>query len=275
MNLRRIVAAVDDSPEGRNAGALAVRLAARSRSTPLLLSVGMPDEVAVPMEEDFPTGALPPSGPLHPMEGAPATEVRHVIRRGIPSVEIARFAEEEHADLLVLGRKHRTSQERRVKGDTADAATRRSHIPCLLAPAGTRDIRSAVVALDGTDRGFLVYREARDFAKALRLDLRPLTVERTWPGEPEHANGVLDARTVRLMKLLRETDSPRARWRPEPLEVVRGLPVYEIGRALDQTGADLLIVGYHRGGPAGVLDGTSVARRLVHGVSSAVLTIPL
>ncbi len=271
MNLRRIVAAVDDSPEGRNAGALAVRLAALSRSTPLLLSVGMPEDPAVFVEEDFPTGALPPAR----SPGVSATEVRHAVRKGLPSVEIARFAEEERADLLVLGRKHRTAHERRVRGDTADAATRRSHIPCLLAPAGSQDIRSALVALDGTDRGFLVYREARDFARTFRLDLLPLTVERTWPGEPNHANGVLDARTVRLMELLRETDSPRARWRPKPLRVVRGLPVYEIGRALDESGADVLILGYHRGGPAGVLDGTSVARRLVHGVSTAVLTIPL
>jgi nucleotide-binding universal stress UspA family protein len=235
----------------------------------------MPDDIEFPVGEELPGTAAPPDIPSSDRQGRTMSEATHVVRRGLPSVEITRFAEEERADLVVLGRKHRTAHERRMKGDTADAVTRRSHVPCLLVPGDCRDIGRAVVALDGTDRGFLVYREARDFARALRLELLPVTVERTWPGEPEHADGVLDARTVRLLELLRETDSLRARWRPEPLKVVRGLPVYEIGRVLDESEADLLILGYHRGGPAGVLEGTSVARRLVHGVSTAVLTIPL
>lgn len=275
MNLRRIVAAVDESPEGRNAGAVGARLASRVRGTPLLLSVGMPDDISVLDQEELPGITGPPASPPRREPASAGSEVAHAVRKGLPSVEITRFAEEERADLVVLGRKQRTAHERRIKGDTADAVARRSHLPCLLVPGTCQDIRRAVVALDGTDRGFLVYREARDFARALRLELLPVTVERTWPGEPAHVEGVLDARTVQLLERLRETDSPRARWRPEPLTVVRGLPVYEIGRVLDESGADLLILGYHRGGPAGVLDGTSVARRLVHGVSSAVLTIPL
>jgi nucleotide-binding universal stress UspA family protein len=42
-----------------------------------------------------------------------------------------------------------------------------------------------------------------------------------------------------------------------------------------ESGADLLVIGYHRGGPPGVLEAGSTARRLAHEAPCAVLTIPL
>jgi nucleotide-binding universal stress UspA family protein len=44
---------------------------------------------------------------------------------------------------------------------------------------------------------------------------------------------------------------------------------------VQETGADVLAIGYHRGGPPGVLEAGSTARRLAHVAPCAVLTLPL
>jgi len=41
------------------------------------------------------------------------------------------------------------------------------------------------------------------------------------------------------------------------------------------TGARLLALGYHRGGPPGIVEGGSIARGLLHSALCAVLTVPL
>jgi len=39
--------------------------------------------------------------------------------------------------------------------------------------------------------------------------------------------------------------------------------------------ADVLVIGYHRGGPAGVIEAGSIARRVLHQAECSVLTVPL
>ena len=79
---------------------------------------------------------------------------------GIPGIEICRFAEDRRADLLILGRKPRTRAARLLLGDTADAVARRSLVPSLYVPPGTGPIRRVLVALDGSERGMIVFRRA-------------------------------------------------------------------------------------------------------------------
>jgi nucleotide-binding universal stress UspA family protein len=51
--------------------------------------------------------------------------------------------------------------------------------------------------------------------------------------------------------------------------------VEQVLAAVDESGADTLAVGYHRGGPAGIIEAGSTGRRLLHAAPGAVLTIPL
>jgi nucleotide-binding universal stress UspA family protein len=60
-----------------------------------------------------------------------------------------------------------------------------------------------------------------------------------------------------------------------PLAIRRGDIVERIVAEAQEVEADALIIGYHRGGPPGLLEAGSTARRLVHASPCAVLTIPL
>jgi nucleotide-binding universal stress UspA family protein len=59
------------------------------------------------------------------------------------------------------------------------------------------------------------------------------------------------------------------------LVVRRGDVVKGVLAELQETGSDVLVIGYHRGGPPGVLEAGSIARRLAHVAPCAVLTVPL
>jgi nucleotide-binding universal stress UspA family protein len=54
-----------------------------------------------------------------------------------------------------------------------------------------------------------------------------------------------------------------------------GDTVDSIVAQVKRSGADVLVVGFHRGGPAEAVEGGSVARRLVHVAPCAVMTVPL
>ena len=59
------------------------------------------------------------------------------------------------------------------------------------------------------------------------------------------------------------------------MEVRSGKIVEQILAAVDATGADVLVIGYHRRGLPGVIEAGSTARHLSHAAPCAVLTIPL
>jgi nucleotide-binding universal stress UspA family protein len=59
------------------------------------------------------------------------------------------------------------------------------------------------------------------------------------------------------------------------VQVRRGEIVEQILATVHATGADVLVIGYHRGGLPGIIEAGSTARRVVHTAPCAVLTIPL
>ncbi len=203
---------------------------------------------------------------LPPLDDRPPLDV--VITRGIPGVEICRFAEDSRADLLILGRKRRTPMTRMLLGDTADAVARRSRVPCLFVPPGARPILRVLVALDGTERGGKVLASAAGSPTDIRATLQAVTVESVAAGEPDAlARELPRERSQQLRQEVRLAGSE--------LDIRRGPIVPEILAEADDAEADALVIGYHRGGPAGVIDAGSIARRLAHGARCAVLTIPL
>jgi nucleotide-binding universal stress UspA family protein len=278
MQLRCIVAATDGSLAGRRAVSMAATLAARNQARLQVLTVVSASDISLVHGTDPPTRVAGPGGDPAPSNVA--------VLVGLPAVEIVRFAEAQSADLVVLGRSRRLSAARRLIGDTGAAVARRSSIPCLFVPPVDGQITRVLAALDGTERGYLVMRVAGGFARAAGARLRGVIVEPPDFGEGAAlAQSVPNARSLRLGQTIdrvgieepdlfnpwqrgQETDQPL-------LSVRRGDVVDEVMKELEDCGADLLAVGHRRGGPAGILEGQSVGRRLLVQAPTAILTVPL
>jgi nucleotide-binding universal stress UspA family protein len=266
MEIRHVVAATDESDAGRQAvrtaGAVAARTGAR---VTVMRAVAPPPSVEVgPSIERLKrwVGAdLSVPGPV------PA--ISFAVTYGLPGVEIGRFAEREGADLLVLGRKPRSLKARLVVGDTADAVARRSLVPCLFVPFAGSLPRKLLAAIDGSKRGMVVLTTAQDVARQIGANLHVVTVEPVHSGEPAHlAGAVPTARSARLGARVRFVEG-------RDLDVRRGDIVEQILAAVRVCRPDVLVIGCHRGGPPGIIDAGSTARRLAHTAPCAVLTIPL
>ncbi|HEY7636282.1 MAG TPA: universal stress protein [Gemmatimonadales bacterium] len=289
MELHHILAATDESDAGRQAVRTAIDLMTRTPAKVTAMRVVSAEAMAVLSaagEGDGPPGFgvdfdslelgrlrrwleadVVPPGQMDLIE----TDITF----GLPGIEICRYAERNNADLVVLGRKHRSQFSRLLLGDTADAVARRSRVPCLFVPPGRGEPRTAVVALDGTERGLAVLREACGFVRSIGGGLRVVTVERTPLGEPARLSGSLPlARSAwlqgRVNQILADERLPLG-----SVTVRRGEIVPEILSTVSELDVDLLVIGYHRGGPPGVLEAGSTARHLAHTAPCAVLTIPL
>jgi nucleotide-binding universal stress UspA family protein len=287
MNLHHILAAADESEAGHQAVRSAIDLAAHARADVTVMRAVPVGAMAVAAgateASDFAgVGIERPS--IQDLHQWIRTELRtqreppHVevgIAAGVPAIEICRLAERRQADLLVLGRKQRSQLGRLLLGDTADAVARRSTIPCLFVPPNSGPFRQVLVALDGSERGMLVLRGALGFALGAGASLRMMTVE---AGPPDEQNE-LGLPVTRSARLERELQALLAQ-QPVPgaipaVQVRRGEIVEQILDTVKATGADVLVVGYHRGGLPGIIQAGSTARRVVHTAPCAVLTIPL
>jgi len=280
--MRHVLAAADDSAEGRGAILAAARLAHRCHGRVTALTVAeivQGDGVGRRVLDGL--GAMVELA-LAGMANRPRVDLAVAI--GLPGVEIPRFAETNDADLVVIGRKRRTEMQRLLLGDTADSVARRSRIPCLFVVAGEQGLDRILVGLDGTERGLSVLVAAVDFTRDLGAKLRVVTVEPAYQEEkgPELPTG-RSARLVQAVDALRNSsDLGRGGWgwgQPSgdesAIAIHRGPIVEEIVREIRHSHADVLVVGTHRGGPAGVVEAGSIARRLAHEAPCAVLTIPL
>jgi len=284
MQLRHILAAADESAEGRAAVFAAGMLAGRVGARVTVLSVVEPvhGETVAPRMLDG-LRAVVATQRAHLPQPPPRVDVALAV--GIPGIEIGRFAETGSADLVVLGRKRRSGMQRMLLGDTADSVARRSRTPCLFIQAGPCRFGRVLLAIDGTERGMSVLMPAIDFARGVSARLRAVTVEPAY--ENEHtAPPMPTGRSARLIQAVEEVRHASSlgsgEWElcrlpsgDSPVVVHRGRVVDEIIGEIEASHADVLVVGYHRGGPAGVLEAGSVSRRLAHEAPCAVLTIPL
>jgi nucleotide-binding universal stress UspA family protein len=287
MLLRHILAATDESDAGRQAVRTATALASRASARVTILRViaveatrrlvgvghgtaytnGGEDEIALThlrrwLESDV----------LSPDE-VQAAELATAC--GIPSIEIYRLAERAEADLLVLGRKRHSRMMRLLLGDTADAVARRSRSPCLFVPPGSSEIRRVLVALDGSDRGINVLNQACDFARYAGATVEAVTVEGRSAGERLQVVSTLPVTRSQSLQLRVREVLAREGFPDAPLAIRQGDILERVVAEAQETGADVLAIGYHRGGAPGVLEAGSTARRLAHAAPCSVLTIPL
>jgi nucleotide-binding universal stress UspA family protein len=275
MGLERIVAAADESEAGRQGVKAALAWAGPLGATVTLFHV-LPRVPAAALRggagnrgagadslaalETWVTAEVAEG----PGQRPPAIESGY----GLPGIEIPRYAELAGARLLVLGRKPRSMAQRLYEGDTADAVARRSTVPCLFVRRPLRIPARMLVAVDGTDRGMRVLQIGSDIATRLGCRLSGVIVERLHPGEPPGLAGVVPtARTAALQRRLNGAI--------EPLLVRQGDPSTEILKAAHDLSAEVIIIGYRRGGPPGLIEAGSVARQVAHHAPCAVLTVPL
>jgi nucleotide-binding universal stress UspA family protein len=289
VNLRHIVVATDESDAGRQAVRAGLELAARAaarltvmraasvRAVPLMgaMAGGAEDTeldgagMALERLQHWLAAEVIPAGTGVPVELG--------IAFGVPGIEICRFAEQRAADLLVLGRKHRSPMARLLVGDTADAVLRRSRVPCLFVQPGSGPFREALVALDGSERGMRVLTATRGFARSVGAALRAVTVEDQQPS-PASAPAVPSTRSSRLQRevasiVSRETGPHHVE--DSGVAIRRGAIVREILAEVAESHPDVLAFGYHRGGPPGIIEGSSTGRQLAHTAPVSVLAIPL
>lgn len=280
MKLDRVLVAVDNSDASREAARAAARIAASTGGELIVFSVA--------------PGVGAPGGNTSPLEiteaalGAdffadfPALSIEVAGVYGLPQVEIVRYAEHRKVDLIVLGRKQRTRSARLFLGDTADAVLRRSRIPCLVVPPGRVTFSRLCAAVDGTDRGSKVFEYAAEFAAACAMDLNVVTVEPSWPGEPRAlSKQVLSVGSEKLAERIgrrarRGKAANSGGWcaTDDLLHVRHGEAVQEIVAEVAEVGSDVLVLGFHRGGPSLVVNAGSVSRKLVHAAPCAVLSVP-
>ena len=277
MHLRHIVVAADESAAGRSAVRAGLDLAARAGAR-LTVKRVVP-AAGTRVGTDAPGAALTRLEQWLAAElvGRPGVALELGIAFGLPGIEICRFAEQRGADLLLLGRKHRSAVARLLVGDTADAVIRRSRIPCLFVEQGSLQLGRLLVALDGSERGMRVFAAARSFAEAVGAALAVVTVEDLEAPYPVEAVPPLPlTRSSRLWSEIEPSGGRTAGTATEtPVAIRRGKVVPEVLAEASAAGADVLAFGCHRGGPVGILDGGGTARHLAHTAPVSVLTIPL
>ena len=287
MHLRHVVVAADESAAGRSAVRTGLDLAARAGTRLTVMRV-VPMET-MPLLGTVVGGLVGPDAPGAALErleqwlaaelaDRPEVAVELGIAFGLPGIEICRFAEQRGADLLLLGRKHRSAVARLLVGDTADAVIRRSRIPCLFVEQGSFQLGRLLVALDGSERGMRVFTAARSFADAVGAPLAVVTVEdleAPYPVEP-----VPPLPLTRSSRLWRELEPHHGRGglstaTETAVSIRQGKVVPEILAEVAERSADVLAFGCHRGGPSGILETGGTGRHLAHTAPVSVLTIPL
>jgi nucleotide-binding universal stress UspA family protein len=273
MSYQFIIAAVDETGAGRHVAAVALDLARRAHAR-LGLLTSIPTAASAPARSTAARTVLTGIQQSLVRESGAEVDATCCVVRGVPGIEVPRHAEDHGADLIVVGHTPRSQSVRLLVGDTADSVTRRSRVPCLLIPPGQDLDGPVVVALDGGRHSAAVLEAGCQLSLTTGQPVRMVTVESGHPDEPSPgASAIPLARSIRLEDEVAEVSGRLGV--TTSLEVRRGDIVEEILAACEAHEARVLVVGFHRGGPAGVMDGGSIGRRLVHGTSGAVLTVPI
>jgi nucleotide-binding universal stress UspA family protein len=277
MLLRHILIPTDESDAARSALRVALEIAQRTGARVTVLTV-VPGRAAPAVGGGAADAAVSGIARWAGRErrAAGAIDVVFAAAHGIPAVEICRFADEQGVDLIVVGHKRRSQQTRLLTGDTADGIIRRSAVPCLLVPPDAGLPRHLMAALDGSRRGLVVLHAARDFASAIGGRVSAVSIEPVRHDDPaDEVEWLPSSRALALQETVAGLAQCSTGDCGCAVLLRRGPVVETVLDAAAQVGAEAVALGYHRGGPAGVIEAGSYARRLVHQADGCVLTVPL
>jgi nucleotide-binding universal stress UspA family protein len=196
------------------------------------------------------------------------------VLEGDPREEIVRAAEEWPADLVVLGARGLGPVAGFLLGSVSVAVSRHVHCPVLVTKGKAREVRRALVAVDGSDQAAaaaaFVGRIAMHRASVTLLAVveRPRALSAVPPmtdaSLPAVIEQIVAERTTALRAALRRARTAVGDGMSSVEQrVTNGYPAAEILRAADDDESDLIIVGARGLGP--------VKRLLLGSVSEAVL----
>jgi nucleotide-binding universal stress UspA family protein len=272
---KRIMLATDGSDAGRGAQAQAVCLARQCGAELLVLRVVLTNpeyESMVPQRVDTETREVEQFlEQVADQARKQGVECRVMSRHGVDaSTLVVQQAEQEDADCVVVGRRHRSDLARLVIGDSTARII--GHAPCsvLVAPQGSAPVRRRIlVATDGSAHADAACAAAARLALSTGL---PLTVLSATLGERSdeqraRANDAVQRVLYKLKPALTpagvELDGMVEQGRPEAV-------IVDVARS---RGADLVVVGSHGYTALKRLFMGSVSRRVVGNASCPVLVV--
>jgi nucleotide-binding universal stress UspA family protein len=255
--MKKILAATDGSEHGLAAVVTAAGCAERLGAAVELVTVVevllMPPAYAPPglepsdFEPDIVTDARAQAEAQAKQAGLAEPTVH--VRSGFAAPLIARTAEEEGADMLVVGGYQQPSLARTLVGSTAERVLRLAHIPVLVASeAREGTFRRVLAAIDLSKQSHRVLEAARAIAEADHADLRVLYVLEPLPmmlleaavyNESEHRRHAREQMESSLEEAGLMSDAAvEARMR-------EGESGHEILEEAQDWDADLVVVGTH------------------------------
>jgi len=278
MPFTRIIAAVDRSPAGMHALRVAAQIAAAADAHLAVLRVvenpwEYLDPSVVEGHRRLHAGSFADEAgtaaarELESLTSSVATVARPqpIVRFGLPAVELARWAELEGADLLVLGRQPVGEFERRPAGRTLTGTVRRARLPCLIVPFGQRTWGRVLAALGSSPASDSVLERATAFARLFGSELFPLHVE---------ARGAAAAGAPHHLPVPTGDAGAAGAVAAAPALVRQGDAAGEILKLARDEGMDVIAIGYHPGAVAPP-DASGVGPRVLHRAPCAVLTVPV
>lgn len=284
MGLSRILVAADESGDGRAAVQMGRSLARAAAARLSILEVlpsaridGRPAGERISASGQVADPVLVHFVDWLGADGSPNGDVSPevTIGFGLPGIEITRMAHEVRADLVVLGRRPRTPDRPLVLGETADAVLRRNEIPTLFVPPDCPELERVLIALDATDRSVEILSRGVEVSVAAGARAIGVVTVDTEADTGTEQRGPVSGHVLRVQQLVERFRRDAKRAPPISLETRRGAIVDQVLDAVSRAAAQLLVIGYRRGGPAKVVRPSDLARNLLYASATAVLTVPL
>jgi nucleotide-binding universal stress UspA family protein len=202
----------------------------------------------------------------HSVEGAalPVSAITYRIAFGLPGIEIPRIAENERADVVVMGRSAALTSTHGV----TNATLRRSRVPVLIAPAAHRVFHRVLACVDDSPNAPTVLEAALGTAECFHAHPLALHVQPTGVA-PATAEG-----RPRWLRRLEQAEGEGGVAVALCETVVReGSPTTEILSEAAAVNADMIVLGYPRG--MSLDDANSVAARVLRRAACAILAVPV
>lgn len=268
---RHVVVGVDEREGGRDALTLAGRLAA-SDGTVVISHVQVPD----PFDRaDHAVGRERAEARLKDAAAAAGVDgVFRVVESSSPGRGLHELAEEEQADLLVVGSTRRSLLGRVLVGDDTNAALNGAVCAVAVAPAGYTEappgIREVGIGYDGSPESEHALAVARELAAEFGARVSACQAI-ALPRDPFTGGAApVDAETI--AELIEEARARIAALGNVEPHAAYGFPAEELG--LYSASVDLLVVGSRGYGPLGRLMHGSTSRHLARTARSPLLVLP-
>jgi len=280
-----IVVGVDDSPESRRALALAWKIAEAAHAelipvhavSDLWLAGGFDEmPILLPEVQTALTQASRQQIARVIEEVLPRAAVRRLeVRTGPPAFVLAEVAQQQGAELVVLGGKHHGAVARGLGRSTAQYLVRKLDVPVLVVSPAADSLGRVLVAVDLSAAAVPTIKAAERLAKLLGARLRIVHVVEPLrlmylpvdaldqAGYEQHSREAFERLTARLAKVVRED------------QVLRTGPAAEaIAEEAAAWHADLVVVGSHGKGWVDRLLVGSTTERLLHMLPASLAVIP-